>query len=79
MQAKDSLWRHQLLENMHEISYLYDSFKTAKEVNFENLDESRSRYEVVCYSYGLNNLNFKDFIDLGKSLRGRQASSKRNI
>jgi len=71
MPAND-LWALQFADKAKECDRLFETFKTTEEV--ENLDRAMLIFDECSHVYGLEALDFEDFLMIGKSLRARQAS-----
>lgn len=50
-----------------------------EERNIEDYDRGLDIYEKFIDTYGLDQIPFSEFIEIGKSLRARQAPSKHSI
>lgn len=68
-------WQMQFLEGMKKASQHYEQFKKALQPNVDDLDMAVKIYEDISQAYDLNETNFDEFIDFGKSLRARQAQT----
>ncbi|WP_039356965.1 hypothetical protein [Candidatus Protochlamydia amoebophila] len=66
-------WALQLVESMKEASNLVDSFRDYLEPNIDELDKAALLYEDCCQAYKFNSISLEEFIELGESLRARQA------
>ena len=69
-------WRWQEEEHLKEAARLHDRFRTDREPNVDDLDKATEMHEEWCRCYNYKEITFKEFIEIGKSLRTRQAQLK---
>lgn len=72
MQAINEWWWRQLIEKMKEASALYQRFIESPSPMVDDFDKAMQIYQECQKAYELKE-NFKEFIEIGKSLRARQA------
>ena len=72
MGTSNDLWQQQLPKHMEEASRLMKNFKSAHQPNVDDFDKSTDIHKACCHEYELP-FSFDEFIELGKSLRARQA------
>lgn len=73
MHVRNDLWWRQCYESMKEASRLYQRFKGADEPDIDDLDKAMELYNCINSAYELRHTSFEEFIELGTSLRARQA------
>lgn len=74
MLASKCLWIRQLFESMMEASMLYECFQQAFIPNIDDLDKPLELHKECREAYiDLCKISFETFVELGKSLRTRQA------
>lgn len=66
-----NLWYRQFTNGLIELFFKYEKFKLTREV--KDLDEAMVIHESICMAYKLETLDLLDLVEIGRSLRARQA------
>jgi hypothetical protein len=66
MNRSGKYWHRQLIESIKESSKLHERFKKATETNIDDFDKALTIYEECCQAYGLKEITFEEFIELGQ-------------
>jgi hypothetical protein len=73
----ENWWIRQLFESMMEASKRHENFQNALEPDVGNLDAAFKFHQDCCNAYEeFNKMSFETFIEIGTSLRARQAHLK---
>lgn len=74
MLASECWWIRQLFESMMEASIHYECFQQDFEPDVDDLDKALELHRECCAAYGdFSKISFETFVELGQSLRARQA------
>lgn len=70
----ENWWIRQLFESMMEASKHHENFQNALEPDVDDLDAACKLHQDCCSAYSeFNEMSFETFVEIGKSLRSRQA------
>lgn len=74
MLANDGWWVRQLFASMMEASTRFEYFQQSLEPNIDDLDKAWKLHRECRSAYrDFSEISFETFVELGKSLRARQA------